>query len=302
MASAHVNGIDIEYDTHGDPTAETILLVMGLGGQLVAWPIDFVERLVAAGFHVVRFDNRDIGLSSKIDAPVPTRRELVLGVLSRRFATSTYLLSDMADDAVGLLDHLSIDRAHVVGASMGGMISQTIAIRHPQRVLSLTSIMSNTGDRKHGAISMSLLRKMPKLMTGAADDAVENGVRMFRLISGPRFDEAKAREFVAAAVARSYCPEGAARQTMAIMASPDRTEALASVTAPTLVVHGLADRLVRPSGGVTTAKAIPGSRLVMYPDMGHDLPEHRWDEMIGEIVANARRARADVAATHPSAP
>lgn len=293
MATAAVKGISLEYDTHGDPQDETILLVMGLGGQLVAWPLEFVERLVAAGFHVVRFDNRDIGLSTKIDAPVPTTRQLVLSVLSRRFAKPAYLLTDMADDAIGLLDHLSIPRAHVLGASMGGMISQTMAIRHPDRVLSLTSIMSNTGDRRHGAISTSLLRKMPKLMTGTAADAIENGVEMFRLISGPRFDEAKAREWVVTAFERSYCPEGAARQTMAIMGSPDRTADLAQVTVPTLVIHGLADRLVKPSGGVTTAKAVPGSRLVMYPDMGHDLPEHRWDEMIGEIVQNTRRATAN---------
>jgi pimeloyl-ACP methyl ester carboxylesterase len=276
---------------------------MGLGGQLIAWPLAFVERLVERGFRVIRFDNRDVGLSTKIDAPVPTRGQVLLSVLSRKLAKAAYTLHDMADDAVALLDHLDVHRAHVVGVSMGGMISQTIAIRHPHRVATLTSIMSNTGDRKHGKISRPLLRKMPRLLSRDPELALDNGVKVVELISGPHFDPAAAREMATAALQRSYSVAGTARQTMAIAASPDRTRALGSVTAPTLVIHGLVDPLVTPSGGIATAKAIPGARLVMFPDMGHDLPSPRWDEIIEEIARTARRVPASEAsaASEPTA-
>jgi pimeloyl-ACP methyl ester carboxylesterase len=198
----------------------------------------------------------------------------------------------MAADTAALLDHLGIARAHVVGASMGGMIAQTLAINHPDRVASLTSIMSNTGDRRHGRIHPSLLRRLPRYMTGNPDDAIANGVEVLRLIAGPHFDAAAARELAEEEFRRSYRPDGTARQTMAIAASPDRTAALRRVTAPTLVIHGLLDRLVMPSGGVTTARAVPGSRLVMYPDMAHDLPRARWEEVTDEIVVNTHRATA----------
>ena len=290
MTAANVNGITLEYEVHGDADAEPLLLVMGLGGQLTAWPLAFVELLVERGFRVIRFDNRDVGLSTSVDAPVPTRRQVMLSVASRRWAHAAYTLPDMADDAVALLDDLDIQRAHVVGVSMGGMISQTIAIRHPHRVATLTSIMSNTGDRKHGRISLPLLRKMRRLLSRDPEVALDNGIKVMELVSGPHFDAAAAREMAAAALERSYNAAGTARQTMAIAASPDRTRALGSVTAPTLVIHGLVDPLVTPSGGIATAKAIPGARLVMYPDMGHDLPRPRWDEIVDEIVRTARRA------------
>jgi len=290
MTAANVNGMTIEYDVHGDDDGEPLLLVMGLGGQLVGWPLEFVDQLVAKGFRVVRFDNRDVGLSSKTDAPVPTVRRMLAAAVSRRFARSPYLLSDMAADAAGLLDHLSIARAHVVGISMGGMIAQTLAIEHPATVASLTSIMSNTGDRKHGRVRPSLLRRMSKLMTRNPDDAVANGVASFRLISGPHFDEQRVREMQQEAFRRSYDAAGTARQMMAVASSPDRTPQLRRLRVPTLVVHGLLDPLVMPSGGVATARAIPGARLVMYPDMAHDLPRPRWGELIDEIVENTRRA------------
>ncbi len=297
MTAADVNGITIEYDEHGDPGGEPLLLVMGLGGQLIAWPEDFVQQLVDRGFRVVRFDNRDVGLSTKVDAPAPTVRQVMLSTVSRRFAKSSYLLADMADDAVGLLNHLNIDRANVVGASMGGMIVQMIAIRHPDRVASLTSIMSNTGDRKNGKISAKLMLKLPRLLRKNDEEhAVPNGVEMTRLISGPHFDATEARDLIVAGMARNYDPAGTGRQTMAISASPDRTADLGKVTAPTLVIHGLVDPLVKPSGGIATAQAVPGSRLVMYPDMGHDLPAVRWPEVVEEIVDIAhkdRRRRAD---------
>jgi pimeloyl-ACP methyl ester carboxylesterase len=291
MAAIEANGITIEYDIHGAGDGEPLLLVMGLGGQLIAWPLEFVDALTARGFRVVRFDNRDIGLSTKIDAPVPTRRKTIMSAMSRRFAKdAAYTLDDMAADAAGLLDALGIEQAHVVGASMGGMISQTLAIRHPGKVATLTSIMSNTGDRRHGRVSAALLRRIGKLLTDDPALAVDRGVEIARLTSGPHFDEAVARAQGKAAFERSYEPAGASRQAMAVSASPDRNDALRSVTAPTLVIHGLVDRLVRPSGGVATAKAVAGSRLVMYPDMGHDLPRPRWPEIVQEIELNTRRA------------
>jgi len=290
MTSAQCNGITIEYESYGE--GEALLLVMGLGGQLVAWPTEWVERLVDRGFQAIRFDNRDIGLSSKMPAKPPSFLRIVASSLSRRLAKSSYLLSDMADDAVALLDHLGIDLAHIVGVSMGGMISQSIAIGHPDRVLSLTSIMSNTGDRKHGRVHRSLYLKAPKSVARTREEAVDKGVELFRWISGPRFedDSAELRELLAAALERSWDVQGTARQTMAISASPDRTKDLGRLKVSTLVVHGLVDPLVMPDGGVATAKAIPGSRLLMFPDMGHDLPKVRWNEIIDAIVTNAERA------------
>lgn len=285
---AAANGITLEYDVHGDDGAPVILLVEGLGAQLIGWPLDFVQRFVERGFRVVRFDNRDVGMSTKIAAPVATPRQVLAAQLSRRYAHAPYLLTDMADDAVGLLDALGIERCHLVGASMGGMIAQTMAIRHPARVASLVSIMSNTGDRRHGRVSRRLLRKLPKLMR--AERNVDNGVRIFGLVSGPHYDTVEARTLIEEALARSDDTVGVAHQAMAIAASPDRTFDLRRVTAPTLVIHGLVDPLVLPSGGMATARAIRGSRLIMYPDMGHDLPRPRWDEIVDEIVTNARRA------------
>ncbi|MGI9052807.1 MAG: alpha/beta fold hydrolase [Ilumatobacteraceae bacterium] len=288
MSAVAVNGMAIEYEVHGDSNAPPLLLVMGLGGQLVGWPLELIERLAGRGFRVIRFDNRDVGLSTKIDAPAPTPRQLTAALVARRYAHSTYLLRDMADDAAGLLDALGIEQAHVVGASMGGMISQTLAIHHPARVASLVAIMSNTGDRRRGRVSRSLLRKLPRLAKRAS--SVDDAVEMFRLISGPHFDAGASRSMIEEARRRSDDVAGTARQAMAIAASPDRTWELRRVQAPTLVVHGLADPLVLPSGGVATAKAIGDSRLLMFPDMGHDLPRLRWDEVFDAIVQNARRA------------
>jgi pimeloyl-ACP methyl ester carboxylesterase len=288
MRASLANGIEIEYDVHGD--GEPLLLIMGLGGQLVAWPVEFVDRMVEHGFKVIRFDNRDIGLSTKIDAPAPTLRQLAAVVAARKRAKPPYWLSDMADDAAGLLDHLGVARAHVVGVSMGGMIAQSLAIGHPDRVASLTSIMSNPGDRTHGHVHPVLARRLLPLISGEADDPIANGVEILRLISGPHFDASGTRRLVEEAARRNLDPAGTARQTMAILAGPDRTPGLRQVAAPTLVIHGLLDRLVLPSGGVATARAIPGSRLLMYPDMAHDLPRTRWDEVIDEIIVNTRRA------------
>lgn len=290
MTAAQCNGITIEYDVHGNPDGEPVLLVMGLGGQLVAWSMDWVTRFTDLGFRVIRFDNRDIGLSDKMPEPPPSMWRLVASVFSPKLAKSSYRLSDMADDAVGLLDHLDIERAHVVGVSMGGMIAQSIAIGHPDRVASLTSIMSNTGDRRNGRPHWKLLRRLAKGIPHTAEEAAESGMDTFRAISGPHFDEAEVRELGRMALERNFDADGTARQTMAISASPDRTDALGDVTAPTLVIHGLVDPLVMPSGGIATAKAVPGARLLMFPDMGHDLPRVHWNEIVDAIVTNTRRA------------
>jgi pimeloyl-ACP methyl ester carboxylesterase len=287
MAQVTANGITIEYTEQG--SGDPLLLVMGLGGQLVDWPQGFVDLLADQGFRVIRFDNRDIGLSTEFSAAPPTAGQIAKSVLFRRPMPAEYRLSDMAADAAGLLDALGIEQAHVVGMSMGGMISQTLAIEHPTRVRSLTSIMSTTGNRKVGQPTMKIVRKFVRRPVPSRDTAVEIGVDTFREISGPTFDEAEARELIRASVERSFRPAGTGRQTAAIMASPDRTERLRRLSVPSLVIHGLLDPLVRPSGGIATAEAIPGSRLIMFNDMAHDLPPTRWHEMVDAITTNASR-------------
>ena len=294
MASADLGEVTIEYEIEGDADGEPMLLVMGLGTQMVAWPLEIRSGLVDAGFRVIRLDNRDVGLSSKTTGPAPTRTELVKGFANRRAARSPYVIGDMAADALALLDHLGIERAHLVGVSMGGMIAQQLTIDHQDRVLSLCSIMSNTGNRRHGAVSPRLLPRVSVRMTGPRPtdqaSAEEFGVEAFRTISGPHFNADEVRLMVRSALERDANPLATTRQLLAISASPDRTAALAGVHVPTLVIHGLADQLVLPSGGVATARAIPGSRLLMFPDMAHDLPAPRRAEIVEAITANARRA------------
>ena len=290
MAQAAVNGITIEFEEYG--SGDPLLLVMGLGGQLTDWPPELIEHLVAAGFRVIAPDNRDIGLSTEMSGEGLARSAVVKAMVGRP-VKAPYSLSDMASDAVGVLDHLGIDRAHVVGMSMGGMISQEIAIGWPDRVLSLTSIMSHTGDGRHGLAKPSLSWRITRL--GDPDPSnpssvVDNSMKILQWISGPTYDEAVARQRIEAGVERSIRVQGTARQTAAIFASRDRTPLLASVKCPTLVVHGMVDPLVTPSGGRTTAKAVPGARLIEFPDMGHDLPTNRIPEIVEEIRRNADRA------------
>lgn len=291
MPTVHANGIDIAYEDEG--SGPPILFVMGLAGQLVDWPDEFIAMFQEAGFRTIRFDNRDIGLSSQTEWAPPSRRQTVVTAFTRRASTSVgYTLTDMADDAAGLLDQLDIDAAHVIGISMGGMISQELAIDHPNRVLSLCSIMSNTGDRRRGGISPSLLPAVARRKPSVLETAVDDNIEVFRQIAGPHWNEAEHRQRSELSVARSFRPEGVARQTAAIMASRDRTKLLEAVEIPTLVVHGMADRLVRFSGGVATAKAIPNARLLAFPDMGHDLPRPRWEEMRDAMLANINRVGA----------
>lgn len=292
MPKANVNGIELHYEEQG--SGEPILLIMGLATQLIAWPPAFVAGLVERGYHVICFDNRDIGLSMKIDAPAPEPRAIVRGLASKRLAKADYLLADMADDAAGLIEHLGLTMVHVVGVSMGGMIAQELAMRHPDRVATLTSIMSNTGSKLHGRPATTFLPEFSKSFLGARpstpDEALAFGVNAWRQISGPHFDEDELREMIRASIDRDPDPIGRVRQIAAILASPDRTPGLRALRVPTLVVHGLMDRLVSPSGGIATAKAVPGSRLLMFPDMAHDLPRPRIEEILDAIDANAKRS------------
>jgi pimeloyl-ACP methyl ester carboxylesterase len=297
MAQANANGITIEYEVHEPPAnaptrpggPEPLLLVMGLGGQLTDWPDGFADLLAAEGFRVITFDNRDSGLSSEFDWEPPTQLRAVTRSIARRPIEAGYHLADMADDAAGLLDALDIDSAHVVGMSMGGMIAQSLTIAHSHRVRSLTSIMSHTGDRKNGKVPAKTIARLARLPEPTRDNAVDVSVANFTYFGGPHFDEQEHRRRAKISVERSYRPQGTARQTAAIMASPDRTRQLRYVAVPTLVIHGLVDRLVPPSGGIATARAVPGSRLLMFPDMGHDLPVPRHAEIVDAIRQNADR-------------
>lgn len=291
MARVEANGITIEYEDTG--SGEPLVLVIGLTGQLIDWPQGLVDALVGQGFRVIRFDNRDAGLSTEIDAPVPTKWEIMQAAVGRRTRAS-YTVPDMAADLVGLLDALGIDKAHIAGMSMGGMIAQQVAIDHPDRVLSLCSIMSTTGARFVGTPRPHVVKAFLKRKRVTIEAAVDDAVAFFRLISGPTFDDTEFRALAEASISRSYRPEGSARQLAAIMASPDRTPGLRRLRVPTLVIHGTRDPLVTPSGGVATLNAVPGARLLMFNDMGHDLPRTRWGEMAAAIRENADRAAAPV--------
>jgi pimeloyl-ACP methyl ester carboxylesterase len=289
MPRAHVNGIDLCYETSGEATGSAVLLICGLDMQLIGWPEEYGDRLGAAGHLVIRYDNRDIGLSTHLS---DLGRPDLAGLLGGRDPGVAYTLSDMADDAVGLLDHLGIEAAHVVGISMGGMIAQTFAIKHPGRLLSLCSIMSNTGDRSvgqptAGAVA-ALLQPPPEDRAGAIDFAI----RIWEVIGSPAypFDVETERNRVGEAYDRSHDPDGVARQAAAILAASDRTDALGSVAVPTLVIHGDSDTLIDVSGGKATARAIPGAQLLVIEGMGHDLPPELYDPMIDAILANIEAA------------
>ena len=285
---AKIGEIEICFETFGSRDDPALLLVMGLGTQMVAWPEDFCRQLAGRGFFVIRFDNRDVGRSTHMRGRPPTIRQLLL----RDKRAAGYSLADMAADGIGLLDHLGIERAHVAGASMGGMIAQTMAARHPDRVLSLASIMSNTGHRWKGTPGLRIYPTFMRRPGRTREGAVESTVSVFRLIGSPGFpfDEDATRTTAGLSYDRGYNPAGTSRQLAAILAAGDRAAELRAITAPTVVIHGTKDRMVRPSGGRATAAAIPGAQLVTIDGMGHDLPRGAWDRMIDAIVANARRA------------
>ncbi|GAA2811267.1 alpha/beta fold hydrolase [Nonomuraea dietziae] len=285
---AKSNGIEIAYDSFGAPGDRPLLLIMGLGSQLVHWDEEFCELLAARGHHVVRYDNRDVGLSTHLtEAGVP---ELVPG------AAAPYLLSDMADDAAGLMDALGWPAAHVLGVSMGGMIAQALAIGHPDRVLSLTSIMSTPGPD----VGPPTPEAMAALFSPPAPDrqtAVERALEVWAVIGSPGYEMDRERIAKVAGLAydRAYDPAGTTRQLAAILASGDRTEGLGGLTMPALVIHGEADPLVQIAGGRATAAAIPGATLLTYPGMGHDLPRPLWEEIMDAVTAVQGRPSAAAA-------
>jgi pimeloyl-ACP methyl ester carboxylesterase len=285
------SGTEIAYERFGDPAAPALLLVMGLATQMLGWPDGFCDALVGQGLHVIRFDNRDVGLSTHLhDAPAPD----VMAALSGDTSSASYTLSNMAADAVGLLDALELDSAHIVGASMGGMIAQTLAIEHPARVRSLTSIMSTTGENTVGQATQEAMAALLSPPASTREEAMDRTVAIFRVIGSPGFEleEAELRERAGLAYDRANDPAGVARQLVAIIASGDRTPRLRSVSAPTLVLHGADDPLVNASGGKATAAAIPGAELVILEGMGHDLPRALWPEITQRIAALVHRVEA----------
>jgi pimeloyl-ACP methyl ester carboxylesterase len=292
---APANGIELAYQEAGDPAAEPILMIMGLGTQMLAWDEELCSMLADRGFRVIRFDNRDIGHSTMIDAAgMPNRIDMMRGRRDR----APYLLSDMADDAFGLMDHLGIESAHVVGASMGGMIGQTMAIEGPERVRSLVSMMSTTGNRRLG---WPHLRALPILFADyprSREGYIRRAARTFEVIGSPGFprDPQRLADLAGGMWDRSHNPAGVLRQMYAVTASGDRTPALRRLRLPATVLHGTADRLVRPAGGRATAAAIPGARLRMFKGMGHDLPRQLWPEYVEEIAATAERSSGSTSA------
>jgi pimeloyl-ACP methyl ester carboxylesterase len=288
---ARVGDVEICYETFGDPGHPAVLLIMGLGTQMVGWHEDFCAALAERGFFVIRYDNRDAGHSTHFDHVRPPG---VPEILRRRAKRVPYRLHDMADDGAGLLEQLGIEAAHVVGASMGGMIAQALAARHPDRVLSLVSIMSTTGSRWVGQAAFRIwpwfLRRPPH----GKEAFVERAVRLFRVVgSVPHLrDEESLRKTIALSYERDPGRAGTLRQLAAISASGNRTSELRHIRAPTLVIHGQLDRMISPSGGRATARAIPGARLMTIDEMGHDLPRGLWPRFIDAIEENARRAPA----------
>jgi pimeloyl-ACP methyl ester carboxylesterase len=284
-----VGELELCYETFGSSEASPLLLVMGLASQMILWDDEFCELLAAHGFWLIRFDNRDVGRSTIMrGARIPKRWQL----LTRNARGAAYSLDEMAADAVGLLDHLGIGAAHVVGASMGGMIAQLIAINHPDRVLSLVSIMSTTGDRRVGRpnarVALWMLRKARSDRAGYIEDHIDT----YRAIGsqGFEFEEDHKRERAGRCFDRGIYPAGSARQMAAIVAAPDRTALLGQLHLPTTVIHGDADPLINVSGGRATAAAIPGAKPVIFAGMGHDLPRELWPQIIGAIVQNAALA------------
>jgi pimeloyl-ACP methyl ester carboxylesterase len=263
------------------------------------WPLELCERLVDEGFFVIRYDNRDTGRSTKLNQHRVTRGQLVRAALGRRVPVP-YTLSDLAEDGLGLLDHLGIEAAHVAGVSMGGMIAQTMAVEHPERVLSLTSIMSTTGRRLSGYQDPTLLPALLRRAASTKEEYVEGSVMFWRRIASPAYPttEEAARQRAAETWDRGVSFSGSARQILAILTQPDRTRRLAEVRVPTTVVHGLEDKMVHVSGGRATARAIPGAELRLVPGMGHDMPQGLFDQLVDAISSSARRSSRPASPAH----
>ena len=281
------NNIDINYDSFGDKSHPAIILIMGLATQMIYWDEQFCKLLASQGYWVIRFDNRDNGKSTWLDSiPPPSSLALLTNAVFKRPLGATYLLSDMMQDTVGLLDALHLESAHIVGVSMGGMIAQEIAINHPHRVKSLTSIMSTTGNKRlpkpSTAFSFKMLKRPPK----DVNKAVTYGMHVWRMIQGDHypFDEQKVLSLITRALQRGFNPAGNTRQLAAILDSLDRTEALNTLAVPSLILHGEDDPLVLVDCGYATAKAIPNAKIKTYPGMGHTIPSQLYDDITKQIL------------------
>jgi len=292
MPKAKANNIEIEYETFGNASDKPLLLVMGLGAQMISWDERFIQLLVDRGFYVIRFDNRDVGLSTKCEeAGEPNLMQAFMAAQAGETIKSPYSLEDMADDAVGLLDALNIEKAHICGASMGGMIVQVIAFRHPTRVISLCSIMSTTGNPDLPPAKPEILQLLTTPVPSEREPYIENAVKTGKLLYGSGFpyDEVRGRELMGKVFDRCYYPPGFGRQLLAIMANGNRKPKLASITVPTLVIHGGDDPLVPVEGGKDTHEAISGSELIIIDGMGHSLPPETWTQITDAIKANAAK-------------
>jgi pimeloyl-ACP methyl ester carboxylesterase len=288
MPTAPANGITLCYDTFGDPADPALLLVMGFTAQLTAWDERLVSALAERGRYVIRFDNRDCGLSTCLDGvevDMPALFAAREGLAA--YPPAPYSLSAFSDDAFGLLDHLGIHAAHIAGASMGGMIVQTMAVEHPERVLSMTSIMSATGEPDYGQATPEAMTALLTPPPTEREAFVEYAVSRSKLFCSPRyFDEVAAADRARAAYDRAFYPQGALRQLAAVWTSVDRAVMLRQLQVPTLVIHGRADTLITPSGGERTAELIPGANLLLLHDMGHDLPEPLWPLVVDAISSH----------------
>lgn len=293
MSFAERDGVRLHYEVTGDESGEPLLLVMGFTAQMTAWPDGFLHLLANAGFRVIRFDNRDCGLSTKSEGPPPNAPALMMRALSGEDVSVDvpYTLRDMALDGIAVLDDLGIDRAHVVGASMGGMIVQTMAFECPDRLLSVTSIMSTTGNPRVGQAEPEAMQALLTPPPEGREAAIAHAVRVNQRISGPLWDEGEALTRATNAYDRSFHPVGAAFQLAAIAASGDRTERLRSVQVPMLVIHGRVDPLITLSGGLATAEAVPGADLLVFGHMGHNLPALYWPQTVDAIAGLAQRVR-----------
>jgi len=277
MPIVQVNGIQICYETFGSESDPALVLINGLGSQMIRWPEGFKNRLVSSGFRVITFDNRDVGLTTKFDDATES---------------PAYTVDDMADDVAALLDHLGIASAHIVGQSMGGMIGQVLALRHTSRVLSLASVMSATGDNAVLSPDPEVMKIFTEPAETERDKVVEQDVRHRRIMAGSGFpyDEDAMRELAGRCYDRCHLPAGRVRQMLAIQAAPARAKALAELAIPIVVIHGTDDKLVPFSNGENMAAAIPGAELVAVEGMGHDLPKGAWGQIVDGIVSNTRRA------------
>lgn len=294
MPIANVQGTEIYYEVIGSPDDPAVLLISGFKAQLTSFRTEFCELLAAKGLRVVRFDNRDSGLSSKTDAPMPAlipKADLQApGPEFSLLEATPYSLADMAADSLGVLDDLGIGRAHIVGVSMGGILGQVLASTHGDRVLSLASIMSTTGDPTVGGAEPHAAAAVFEYVPPEREAEIEHGVKTRRVVAGPHFDEPVARAESAEAFDRSFFPQGGVFQVAAVMAAGDRTTDLSKVTCPTVVIHGAGDPLVSVTGGRATAAAIDGADLVVIDDMGHDLSKPLWPRIVDAVWANMQRA------------